>query len=401
VRDVQRRAAIPLFPSPEVPTRVEHLQDVHDWCRAMRETQPVLRRDRHHIDVWHLFRHEDVLATLSDHERFSSRVLTGGDELLTVRVLAQDPPDHHKLRSLVNQAFTRRAVSLLSDRIAELAAELIDGIRTRGEVDLAAELATPLPARVIGDMLGVPRAEWDVLQRWAVESGRLRGLMTAAAPAVRRHMHDYFAGLLADRRRSPREDLITALSTAEIDGERLTDREVISLCSLVLVAGQETTRNLLISFVLAMDEHPEALRRLRHDPGLMPGAIEEVLRTRPPVWFMFRRTRTAVEIGGRRIPAGELVVPWAASANRDPDRFPDPDRFDVERSPNHHLSFSHGIHFCLGAPLARLQATVALPMLLERLPDLRIVGSEPIRVHAGASVVVENLPVTFTAGVRA
>jgi cytochrome P450 len=210
-------------------------------------------------------------------------------------------------------------------------------------------------------------------------------------------MHDYFAGLLAERRRSPREDLMSALSTAEIDGQRLTDREVISLCSLVLVAGQETTRSLLISFVLAMDEHPEALRRLRLDPGLVPGAIEEVLRTRPPVWFMFRRTRTQVEVGGARIPAGQLVLPWAASANRDPDRFPDPDRFDVERSPNHHLSFSHGIHFCLGAPLARLQAAVALPVLLERLPDLRVVRSAPIRVHAGASVVVENLPVTFAA----
>ena len=394
---MQQHATVSTFPVPDAPATIDDLPRIHDWFRRTREERPVRRGELYGFECWNFFRYEDVFTALTDYERFSSYIRSVGDERLKVRALAIDPPDHHRLRSVVNQAFTRRTVNLLTDRVAELVAELLDAVRPRGEMDLSAEFAMPLPAMVIAEVLGVPRHDWDVFQRWAATAPNLRGFATPAAPSVRGSMHDYFAAMVADRRRSPREDLVSALANAEVEGEPLTDHEVLSLCSLVFFAGQETTRHLLTNMVLALDEHPEARSRLVQDQGLVPTAVEEVLRAKPPVWYVIRIARTDVEIGGRRIQKGRFVVPWAAAANRDPSRFPDPDTFDVGRSPNHHLSFSHGIHFCVGAPLARLEACVALPMLLERLPNLRVVRTPPLRVHAAASVFVEELPVTFDA----
>ena len=394
---MQRQATVSRFPVPDVPATIDDLPRIHDWFRRMREERPVRRGELYGQECWNLYRYDDVFTALTDYERFSSHVRDVGDELIRVRALAIDPPAHHRLRSVVNQAFTRRTVNLLTDRVAELVAGLLDAVRHRGEMDLSAEFAMPLPALVIAEVLGVPRHDWDIFQRWAAGAPTLRGFSTPAAHSVRRQMHDYFAAMLADRRSSPREDLVSALATAEVEGEPLTDREVVSLCSLVLFAGQETTRHLLVNIVLALDEHPEARSRLLLDQSLVPTAVEEVLRTKPPVWYVIRIARTELELGGRRIPKGRFVVPWAASANRDPSRFPDPDTFDVARSPNHHLTFSHGIHFCVGAPLARLEACVALPMLLERLPNLRVVRTRPLPVHAAASVFPMELPVTFDA----
>jgi len=300
-------------------------------------------------------------------------------------MLAKDPPDHRKLRNLVNLAFTPRAVARLSGRIAEMTQQLLDRVRERGEMDVVRDIAAPLPAQVIFEMLGLPESDWPVAQAWARFDSH--GGMTA--------MRTYFRDLLEERRRSPREDLVTALSTAEIDGERLSERELVSFCTLLLFAGTETTKNLIANFFLTLSDHPADQARLMADPALVPTAAEEVLRFLPPVWFLMRRATADVELSGVRIPAGHQVMPWLASANRDSTQFPDPDRFDVTRQPNRHLAFGHGIHFCVGSPLSRLEAGVALPMMLDQLRDLRVDRSARIGIRAGIVFVITNLPVTF------
>jgi cytochrome P450 len=208
-------------------------------------------------------------------------------------------------------------------------------------------------------------------------------------------MRAYFRDLLETRRRSPRDDLVSALSTAEVDGQRLSEHELLNFCNLLFLAGQETTRNLIANFFLTLSDHPDDQARLTRQPELIATAVEEVLRVLPPVWFLMRRTTEDVEVGGVRIPAGHMVMPWTASANRDSTQFPHPDRFDAGREPNRHLGFGQGIHFCVGAPLSRLEAAVALPMLLEQLEDVRVTREAPIGIRAGIIFNITNLPVTF------
>lgn len=243
----------------------------------------------------------------------------------------------------------------------------------------------------------MPDEDWDIFQRWA----RVDSLTPAPTRqegkgrSVREEMHDYFSQLLEQRRRVPREDLVTALSTAEIDGERLSEHEVVSFCILLLAAGQETTKNLLANFTLCLTDRSGLQEQLSREPTVIPTAIEEVLRYLPPVWFVMRQTKMDVELGGTPIPANQMVLAWIASANRDPAQFADPDRFDIRREPNRHLTFGHGVHFCVGAPLARLEARVALPMLLEQCKNLRRTEQAPVPIYAGIVFVIGSLPVTF------
>lgn len=372
---------------PPLPSRPEEIADIYEWFRRMREDRPVVLDEQFGMPWWHVFRYDDVARVLTDHARFSSRVPAFELGPLAETMIGKDPPDHRKLRNLVNLAFTPRAVARLAPRVAELTARLLDRTRARGEMDVVADLSGPLPAQVICELLGVPEADWDAVRGWAHIHG--------PAPGSGRAMRSYFLDLVAERRRSPREDLVSALAAADVDGERLTEAELLGFCALLLIAGQETTKNLIANFFLTLSDHPDAQARLTHEPALIPIAIEEVLRFLPPVWFLMRRTTADVELGGVRIPAGQHVMPWTASANRDGAQFPDPDRFDVARDPNRHLGFGHGIHFCVGAPLARLEAAVALPMMLERLGDVRVRREAPIGIHAGIVFVITNLPVTF------
>jgi len=212
---------------------------------------------------------------------------------------------------------------------------------------------------------------------------------------MRQEMNHYFLRLLEARRKDPRDDLITSLSNAEIDGEHLSQQELVNFCFLLLAAGQETTKNLIANAILCLTDDPDSLARLQHEPALMPTAIEEVLRYLPPVWFLFRRTTQDVELGGQHIPANQMVLAWTASANRDAAQFPQPDQFNIQREPNRHLAFGHGIHFCVGAPLARLEAKIVLPMMLEQLKDLKRVEGVPVGIHTGIVFVIGNLPITF------
>ncbi len=373
---------------------LEEIPQTFSWFEEMRVNHPVFYDERTHL--WQVFCYEDVLAVLTDYARFSSQAyeLTGG--FFHNTLIAKDPPDHRKLRNLVNQAFTPRAVARLSDRITQIMQELLDRVRLKGKMDIVSDIAFPLPAKVIAELLGVPSEDWNIFQRWArVDSSDPATARQDAGRPMQEEMFGYFSTLLEERRRAPREDLISTLSTAEVDGERLSEPELLSFCTLLLAAGQETTKNLIANAIVCLTDYPDTMERLVREPALMPPAIEEVLRYLPPVWFLFRQTRTDVELAGQHIPANQVVLAWTASANRDMARFRDPDRFDIEREPNRHLAFGHGIHFCVGAPLARLEAKIALPMMLEQLRDIRRVEGVPITVHTGIVFVIRSLPVTF------
>jgi cytochrome P450 len=373
---------------------LEEIPKSYSWFEEMRVHYPVFQDERTHL--WQVFRYEDVLAVLTDYSRFSSQAydFTGG--FLQNTLIAKDPPDHRKLRNLVNQAFTPRAVARLSDRITQITQELLDEVRLQGKMDVVSDIAFPLPAKVIAELLGVPSEDWNIFQRWArVDSSDTAISRQEAGRSMREEMFNYFSVLLEERRRAPREDLISSLSVAEVDGERLSEPELLSFCTLLLAAGPETTKNLIANAIVCLTDHPASMERLIREPALMPTAIEEVLRYLPPVWFLFRQTRADVELAGQHIPANQLVLAWTASANRDPARFPDPDRFDIEREPNRHLAFGHGIHFCVGAPLARLEARIALPMMLQQLKDIQRVEGVPIMVRSGIVFVIRSLPVTF------
>ena len=376
---------------------LEDIPQTYSWFVEMRTQQPVYYNER--MFHWQVFRYEDVLAVLTDYNRFSSQAFGTSDSFLKDTLVATDPPDHRKLRNLVNQAFTPRAVARLSERITQITQELLDRVRSQGKMNVVSDIAFPLPAKVIAEMLGVPAEDWDIFQRWArMDSSGPSSNRQNTGRSMQEEMFDYFSSLLKERRRTPREDLISSLSTAEVDGERLSEPELINFCTLLLAAGQETTKNLIANAIVCLTDHPDAMQRLIREPALMPKAIEEILRYLPPVWFLFRQTKTDIELAGQHIPANRIVLAWTASANRDASQFPNPDHFDIEREPNRHLAFGHGIHFCVGAPLARLEARIALPMMLAQLSNIQHVEGFPISVHTGIVFVIRSLPVTFLSG---
>jgi len=374
----------------------------------MRSHSPVLHVPK--LDLWMIFDYEGVKRALNDHEAFSSSMFTA-KRANPPWFIFFDAPQHTKLRALVMRAFTPRMVANLEPRIRDLSRELLDQQIEHGEMDLASDFSIPLPMMVIAEMLGVPAADRPHFRRWSdvmlnlsftVPGGEGASQASQDYFAVKDEMGAYLGGLLAERRAAPRDDLLTRLVDAEVDGQRLTDDEILGFFQLLLIAGSETTTNLLNNAILCLIENPDQLRRLRATPDLLPSAIEEVLRYRSPVQWMFRATKREIELRGQKIPAGKLVLPFIGSANRDPQQFPDPSSFDIARDPNPHIAFGHGIHFCLGAPLSRLEARVALPDLLERLRGLELASHEPweprkaLHVHGPS-----RLPIRFEPGNRA
>ncbi len=365
---------------------------------AMRHSEPVFQDPE--SGIWHVFRYEDVQRVLSEHATFSSRF--GGDDpsgqLFAASLVNTDPPRHRQLRSLVSQAFTPRSVEELAPRILALTDELLDPVVATGATDLINQLAYPLPVIVIAELMGIPAEDRDRFKQWSdvIVSQARPGADESDHATANREMAEYFMGMIEQRRRSPGHDLISALLTAEIDGQKLSVVELLGFCSLLLVAGNETTTNLIGNAVLCFTESPGTAERLIAEPALLPQAIEEVLRYRSPVQSMYRIAAVDTTLRDRSIPAGSPLVAWIGSANRDGEQFPHPDVFDVGRSPNRHLAFGQGIHFCLGAPLARLEAKIALQAVLSRLPGLAV---EPeARLERMESMIVygvKQLPVRW------
>ena len=364
--------------------------DPFPWYAMMRESAPVFLDPRRRN--WSVFKYNDVQRVLSEHSVFSSQFI-GSDQPLDSSIISMDPPRHRQLRSLVTLAFTPRTIARLESRISEIVNQLLDKVAPQGRMDIVSDLATPLPVTVIAEMLGVPLADRENFKLW---SDQLVGSTPSDGRDPQEVMSDYFKWIIEQRRKEAQDDLISALLVAQIDGEYLTEQELMGFCVLLLVAGNETTTHLLGNAIWCFDDHPEAWAELRSNPTLLPNAIEEVLRYRSTVKMMFRVTAQDTRIGDKDIPARSGVSAWIASANRDEEQFPNAATFDIHRSPNRHLAFGHGIHFCLGAPLARLESKVALGILLARFPNLR--RDRDVELEPVTSFVLhglKNLPVVF------
>ncbi len=372
----------------------------------MRRTSPIHRDED--AGLWSVFRYADVERVLSDHRGFSSRFGVydeDGDAMSPIAssMIATDPPSHTKLRTIVAGTFTNRSVAELEPRIREITAGLMAPITARGSVDVVADLAEPLPVTVIAEMLGIPSKDRRTFKQW---SDAIVGLSSqfGAADADGARMQDeigrYFLRVIEDRRDNPGPDLISKVAHAEVDGQRLTDHEVLGFCILLLVAGNETTTNLIGNATLTFLERPDILARLSADPSGLPAAVEEVLRFRSPVRAMFRVARQDLALDGSRIHEGDSVLAWIGSANRDEATFPGAARFVPDRSPNPHIAFGHGIHQCLGAPLARLEGRIALEALLTQCRGLRRAdGREALEPLASLIVQgIRHLPVEFEPG---
>ncbi len=344
------------------------------------------------IQAWVLTAYEDCERVLRDVETFSSSSYTASGQLATAlqqqrrefplgeapTVLNSDPPVHTRLRTLLNRAFTPRAIEGLRAHIEEIAASLLAGAdRAGGRFDAVTGFAQPLPIIVIAELLGVPPGDRDQLKEWSTAIANTTNVLNTegALEAARQatvELIAYMDEVVAQRRTAPGADIMTALVQAEEGGDRLSHDELLAFSILLLLAGHETTTNLIGNGLLALTEHPEQAARLRADPDLLPSAVEEFLRYDSSVQGAVRFARQTAEVGGRTIEQGSTLLLLVGAANRDPAQFPDPDALDVARSPNRHLAFGRGIHFCLGAPLARLEGDVAFRALLERFPELRV-----------------------------
>jgi cytochrome P450 len=357
------------------------------------------------FDGWLIFDYEGVNRVLSDHLLFSSKVPAPRNWFIFY-----DPPQHTKMRALLSRAFTPKMVMGLEESIRDLSARLLDSVIEKGAMDLALDYAVPLPMQVIAGMVGLTASDWPRFRRWSDSILKLSYARTggeAAEQSVREftevtaEMRNALQVMSEERRSKPREDLLTRLLGAEIDGERLSHEEILGFLQLLVVAGQETTANLINNAILCLTEHPEQLKELTNNLGLLGSAIEEVLRYRSPLQWVMRTPTRDVELHGQVIPAGKLMLPMIGSANRDEHQFKNAGQFDIRREPNPHIAFGHGIHSCLGAALARLEARIALPDLLSRLKNLRLDDAghwEPrkaLHVHGPAS-----LPLHFEPGRR-
>ena len=371
------------------PLSARTAQDPYAAYAALRARAPVHRSRL--LKAWVFTRHADVKAILRDHRRFgndprkgtlSSRqlaILPPPDEYT---MLLLDPPDHTRLRTLVRKAFTPRAVHALESRIRSITRTLLDEIDDPAAFDLMPALAWPLPVMVIAEMLGIAADERAQFRIWSGQRARLLEPTIGrrerkAGEAASRAFDAYFRPIIAERRAEPRDDIVSALVRAQDEGTHLNERETLNMLRLLLVAGNETTANLIGNGVLALLRHPEQLERLREDPSLIPGAVEELLRFDTPAQADFRRVLVDCEVAGHPLRKRDNVVLLLGAANRDPEVFEHPDRLDVGRGQRSHLSFGSGIHHCLGAPLARLEGRIVLEMLLERFRSMRLLGDRP------------------------
>lgn len=373
----------PTEPLPELwsPAAIDNPYPIYDYWRAV---QPI----RWTGSDWQMFRYADVQTLLRNPrlgaEQFQAdpqwRATTGLAPLFEARakmMLFTDPPDHTRLRTLVHRAFTPRVVESYRPLVQRIVDQLLDAAAVRGEIELIGEFAYPLPVTVIAHMLGVPVDMHDQFRRWSDSLAAFIGgttrpeaeVLPAALQAVL-DMSDFILALVAERRRAPRDDLLSALAQAEDGGDRLSEQELVANSILLLLAGHETTTNLIGNGTLALLRHPDQFALLRDHPELTAAAVEELLRYDSPVQMTSRRALTDIEFHGHHIATGQTVTVFIGSANRDPSQYEEPGRLDLTRSDVRHLSFGHGSHYCLGAPLARLEGQVAISTLIRRFPHM-------------------------------
>jgi cytochrome P450 len=387
-------------------TAIEHQLNPFPLYRDMRQNHPVYHDPQR--GNWNVFRYEDVQRVLSDYAAFSSqfnRKKTFSllpSEPFAAAIISTDPPRHRQLRSLVTQAFTPRAVESLAARISEIVEEHLAKVEKAGCMDVIHDLGYPLPVIVIAEMLGIPSQDRARFKRWSDSAVQAANFGTKIefkkfmTPEIV-EMGKYFMGMIEKRKNTPGNDLISGLLDASIDGQHLSQIELLGFCVLLLVAGNETTTNLIGNAMLSLAEQPEDWAKLQSQPDLLPQAIEEALRYRSPVQSMFRIAVNNIQLYDQTIPANAPVVAWIGSANHDESVFPEAERFDIERSANKHIAFGHGIHFCLGAPLARLEAKIALTAMLQRFKTFRLAPNAVI--ERAPSVVVyglHSLPIEFS-----
>lgn len=385
----------------------EVIDDPYPVYRELRERAPAYWSPT--AGSWVLSRYDDVAAALQDPTTYSSASgifptppEVDMTELFLPMLIMTDPPRHTQLRRIVSRAFTPRRIADLEPHIATLVDDLLDHAPDDGGWDFVARLAGPLPAIVIADMLGVPRADRDQFRTWSttlIQSNPTRGEFGPGLDAAAA-LYAYFTEFLAERRAAPQADLMSALVHAEVGGERLSEEELLGFCLLLLVAGHETTTNLLSNSAVVLAHHPEARQGLADDPQLAPAAVEELLRYDSPVQGLSRTLTRPVQLHGERLDAGDTVLLLFGSANRDDHAFPDADRFDIHRAPERQVAFGRGIHFCLGASLARLEARLALQALLRRHRDWDVDLDAAIRLRSGPIRGYASLPLHPGAGAR-
>lgn len=366
---------------------------------------------------WVVSRFDDVRSMVSRHEAFSSDTFFDGApgahdpddaehrrfiSISSRQFIFQDPPVHTRIRSIFRHAFTKPAIKRWRSSMEDVADEVLDRYRPGQVVDVMPHLAADIPVAVIASILGVPKDKWTQLREWSEAYGRtldpgVQGQLRDQSIRVSLEMMDYLADLVARRKADPQDDLITLIATTEADGgELLTDEEIISQVTLLLAAGNDTTTSLIGSAMSILIDNPDVKHELRENPSLIPVAIEEMLRFDPPFHLNFRKAVHDVEYGGQQIRSGQMCFQVIAGANRDPRQFSDPGVFDITRDASKHLSFSHGIHFCVGAPLARMEGLVVLEKILERFPDFT--GGDQPAVRRANNILArgwQSRPVTL------
>ncbi|MGI8437055.1 MAG: cytochrome P450 [Chthoniobacterales bacterium] len=390
----------------------EVLANPYPLYRKLREEDPV-HWDRF-MHTWVVTRYPDVINVLHNFsadrtpspEQLTAMGLEGMNPIAAVMVkqmLFMDAPAHTRLRGLASVAFTPHRVRILRGHIQEIADKILDRVQARGEMDVIAEFSAPLPAIVTAEMLGVPTEDHVKLKKWSADFAEMLGNFQHNPDRIPRvlestnNLTNYFRDMIAQMKDHPREGLVHSFMTAEIDGDRLTEEEIVANCIVTLVGGQETTTNLIGNGLLTLLRNPKQLAQLRDTPELLQSGVEELLRYESPSQHTGRIARTDVEIGGKTIRKGQAVMAIMAAGNRDPERFANPDELILDRADNKHLAFGWSSHFCFGAPLARMEGQIAFETVLRRLPDLQLKPGPPLtwRDNSGLRGLTA-LPVTFT-----
>jgi cytochrome P450 len=393
------------------------MEDPYPLLRQLREEDPVHWSDS--IGGWILTRYDDMVTTFRDTSHYSNEgrlakavaylppesraeFKTFEDHYRHKSLIHSDPPDHTRFRSLVTKAFNTRVVEAMRPRMQEIVNELLDAVQQAGRMDVIKDLAIPLPVTVLSEILGVPKSDVGLFKGWADDLLAFQGVNKPAVEILRRSqkailgIRGYLGELLKEKRLHPGEDLLSQLAAAESEGDKLSESELLNSCITLLVAGHETTTSLIGNGIDALLRHPDQWQLLQNDPTLLTAAIEEMLRYESPVARQPRLMKQEAEMGGKQLHQGEMVFQMLNAANRDPAYFTDPDRFDIQRQNNRHIAFGLGIHFCVGAPLARAEGHIVFSTVMARLPKIRLVNEKPDwDLQKPNSRMLKTLPVVF------